>query len=150
MAEPTRRNFLRIGYSRSFTRLMPSPSASSTNLAWSSTDLAGTSIDAEGSSGPSQVTLSASNGFSGTFKLTLNNLVPGQTSDTVLSISYQPASGPDSWLCNASSPVPCTYNVTLTDYDGVTLAGTFSISFPEDGFGVSASLTSGSFIVTLE
>jgi hypothetical protein len=129
--------------------LMTSSSVSSTSLAWNDTDLASTSIDIEGSSGPSQVTISASNDFSGSFKLTLGSLVPCYTTGQVLAISYQEASGPDSWSCNSSSSVACQPNVTLISYDGSTIAGTFSVAFPDDSFEVSATLSNGSFDVVL-
>jgi hypothetical protein len=127
--------------------LTTSSSASSVSLAWNGSDLAATSIDAEGSTGPSQVTISASNSSSGSFKLTLGSLVPGETSENVLSVSYQPASGPDSWTCNTTSN--CVGQVTLSSYDGSTIIGTFALTFPEDTFARSAELSNGSFDVTL-
>ena len=130
--------------------LMTSSSSMTTSLAWNGSDLASTSIDAEGSTGPSQVTISASNASSGSFKLTLGSLVPGATTGTVLSVSYQPKSGPDTWSCSASSASTCAdVTVSLTSYDGVTMHGTFAIAFAADGFGVTAELMNGSFDVTL-
>ncbi len=67
----------------------------------------------------------------------------------VLAVSYQEASGPDSWSCSASSVQACQPNVTLSSYDGRTIAGTFSVTFPEDSFLTSAVLSYGSFNVTL-
>ena len=126
-----------------------SATAGSKSLAWNGSDLAQTSVDASGAAGPQQVTLRGNNLSSGSFTLVLTNLTPGATSDQVLSIAYQPPSGPDSWLCNSTSPVACLPQVTLTSYDGSTIAGTFSVSFPVDSFGVSSELTSGNFDVLL-
>lgn len=116
-------------------------------LAWNGGDLTQSSIDINTSAGAQQVTLAGSNGLEGNIRLTLGNLTPGATSGQVLSITYQPSSGPDSWSCSSTNG--CTSQVTLSAYDGQTIAGNFALSFPIDALGNSAQVTNGSFNVTL-
>jgi hypothetical protein len=135
------------GVGGSVTATLTTSSNGSGSLAWNGSDLDSTSIDAEGPSGPTQVTISAANRGAGTFKLTIGGLVPGSTTGTVLSVTYQPPGGPNSWTCSGS--VNCGGAAALSSYTGSAIAGTFTIIFPTDGVGVSAELSDGKFSVTL-
>lgn len=124
--------------------LSTSNGVSTPALAWNGGDLANSTLDS-----PSQVTLFASNPVAGQFKMTLGGLTAGSTTGQVLQVSYQPASGPDGWTCTGAVGNTCTLAVTLSNYDGLNVAGTFSINFPIDVEGNSAALSNGAFNVTL-
>ncbi len=122
-----------------------SDSINTYSLAWNGTDVSGSTLDSA-----TQVTLRGNNAAYGTFLLQLQNLTAGGTGEVWSAVNYSEPSGDDIWTCTNTLVTGCTVDVTLSNFDGIDISGTFAISFPADSVGNTAALTSGSFAVTLE
>jgi len=135
------------GATGSVTANLVTSVAGSTSLSWSGYDLSGTTIEAEGASGPSDITILASNASAGEIELTLGSLSPGSSSVSCSLIAYLTASAGDDWSCSPSSGTCSEAAVSISTYDGGFVIGEFSASFPQDSNSNSAQI-SGQFAVS--
>jgi len=123
------------------------PSDGSTiSLAWNGSQVATSALDSA-----SQATLRAVDDSSlagyGYLTLQLVNLTVGGTTGTIDGASYLPVTGQDSWSCGGATN-PCNASLTIGDFDGVDIDGSFQVFFAVDAAGNSATL-GGTFDLVL-